>query len=118
MKKFAIITIFIISISVLLVGCSGEQEPVNILTVEQISDDPTAFTGTITINGVVANSLSETFGIETPGAGRPCCPSFILPVEYNGTFPEIGDEVNVTGSWGNESIDGIPVFQATGVQIQ
>ena len=80
-----------------------------VLSVNDIQADPAAYTGIFTINGVVA-SLSkqdpQLFAIIDTAEAKLCkivtCATFYLPVKYAGNRPKEGDEVNVTGSFGEK----------------
>jgi len=123
MKKNVIVMTFIILAVVFFAGCRGNStSAANIFSINDIQNDPLAFTGEITINGVVSELAQDNpamFGIENP-ARRPCCPAFVLPVEYIGNqpMPAIGDEVNVTGSWGDEIETNLFIFQATSFEVR
>jgi len=123
MKKIVIIMAFAILTAVSFAGCGGDRtNTADIFSVSDVQDDPLAFTGEITITGVItefARNNPAMFGIEYT-ARRPCCPAFILPVEYTGNepIPALGDEVNVTGSWGEELETGVFVFTATRLEIR
>ena len=122
MKRIAIVLILFVLTVGFLTGCGGDRDDTTIFSVNDVQDDPLAFSGEITINGIVSEFVlgnSAVFGIEYT-MRRPCCPSDILYVEYIGNepMPAIGDEVNVTGSWGEELEAGRFVFQATSFEIR
>lgn len=88
------------------------------LSVNDIQSDPSAYKGTITINGVmagVAKDDSKVFAIVDTAEVKACqsvgCGTFYLLVKYNGKLPNLGDEVNVTGSF-TGSGDNL-IFNAT-----
>ena len=64
MKKYIFALAAIIITGIAFAGCSSGTErkiqPKGILTVDDIQADPAAYTGTITINGVVASSSNKT----------------------------------------------------------
>jgi hypothetical protein len=90
-----------------------------ILSVNDISADPTAFKGTITITGVVAqiSNKDNVFAIVDTSEAKHCkstgCARFYLPVQYEGKLPKEWDEVNITGSFAQ----GGKLFQATKVEV-
>lgn len=90
------------------------------LSVNDIQADPAAYTGTITINGVVSGFSKQdpkTFAIIDTAEAKLCkivtCATFYLPVKYAGNAPKEGDEVNVTGSFGEKG----RVFNAGKVDV-
>jgi hypothetical protein len=77
-----------------------------ILSINDIQADPAAFTGTITVNGVISGFSKEnppTFALVDTAEVKLCrtvnCGRFYLPVKYDGPAPKPGDEVNVTGTF-------------------
>lgn len=116
MEKYIIpvIAIIMVGLAVLTFFYSHKQQDTSsslintgkILTVNDIKADPTAYTGTITINGVMAGvSPNDTkiFAIVDTAEVKACqqigCGTFYLSVKYDGKLPKPGDEVNVTGSF-------------------
>ncbi len=76
-----------------------------ILSVNDIQADPSAYKGTITITGVVAKkSLTnpKVFAIIDTSEAKSCkstgCAKFYLPVSYEGAIPKEWDEVQITGA--------------------
>lgn len=91
-----------------------------VLSVNDIQADPAAYTGTITINGVVASISKQDpqlFAIIDTAEAKLCkivtCATFYLPVKYAGNRPKEGDEVNAIGSFGDKG----RVFNATKVDV-
>ncbi len=91
-----------------------------VLSVNDIQADPAAYTGTITINGVVSGHSKQDpkiFAIIDTAEAKLCkvvtCATFYLPVKYAGQAPKEGDEVNVTGSFGEKG----RVFNAGKVDV-
>ena len=114
MKKFAIIIIVLVFILAFFAGCTSQatqQQNHPIFSVNDVQDDPLAFTGVITIHGVVTMLTPDGFGMEYTRQ-RPCCPAFVLHVAFDGDAPAIGTTVYATGSFGH-----VPVFQATEVRL-
>ena len=90
------------------------------MSVNDIQADPSAYKGTITINGVMAGVSRQdpkVFAIIETSEAILCkqtgCARFYLPVRYEGTAPKVWDEVNVTGSF----VDGGRVFAATKMDV-
>jgi len=91
-----------------------------ILSVNDIQADPSAYQGTITINGVVAvlsKQDTKIFAIIETSEAKLCkqtgCARFYLPVRYEGGIPKVWDEVNVTGSLAEKG----RIFVATKVEV-
>lgn len=124
MKKIIIALTAIILISgVAFIGLiNGKTKTIKeggILSVNDISADPTAFKGVITITGVVAqiSNKDQVFAIVETAEAKHCkstgCARFYLPVQYEGKLPTQWDEVNVTGSFAQ----GGKLFQAAKVEV-
>ncbi|MBR0600058.1 hypothetical protein [Sinanaerobacter chloroacetimidivorans] len=132
MKKYIIpvIAIIMVGLAVLTFIYNHKQQDTNssltnsskILNVNDIQADPSSFTGTITINGVMAGvsqTDSKLFGLVDTAEVKACesvgCGTFILPTKYDGKLPQVGDEINVTGSFVGSGND--LVFKATTFKI-
>ncbi|WP_298433537.1 cytochrome c maturation protein CcmE [Geobacter sp.] len=124
MKRYifalAALIIAIIAFAGFSSGMGKKVQTKAVLSVNDIQADPTAYTGTITINGVVAGVSKQDpkiFGIIDTAEAKLCkvvtCATFYLPVKYAGQAPKEGDEVNVTGSFGEKG----RVFNATKVEV-
>jgi len=124
MKKFIFAFAAIVITSVAFAGfSSGMGKRVQtkaVLTVNDIQADPAAYTGTITINGVVASRSKQDpriFAIIDTAEAKLCkvvtCATFYLQVKNAGKRPQEGDEINVTGSFGEKG----RVFNATKVDV-
>lgn len=93
------------------------------MSVNDISAEPSAYKGTITINGVVAgkshfrNVPQNIFLIIETSEAKICkqtgCARFYLPVQFEGKAPQEWDEVNVTGSF----VENGKPFIATKVDV-
>lgn len=124
MKKYIFALAAIIITGIAFAGCSSgtgrKIQPKGILTVNDIQADPAAYTGTITINGVVASSSKQNpqlFAIIDTAEAKLCkvvtCATFYLQVKNAGKSPQEGDEINVTGSFGEKG----RVFNATKMAV-
>lgn len=78
------------------------------LNVNDVAPDPLAYTGTITVTGimaVVSKDDPQLFGIMDK-AELQCatvnCNKFYLPILYAGKTPAVGDEIIVTGRFRQE----------------
>lgn len=124
MKKFIFAFAAIVITSVAFAGFSSGMgkrvQTKGVLTVNDIQADPAAYTGTITINGVVASTSKQNpplFAIIDTAEAKLCktvtCAMFYLQVKNVGKRPQEGDEINVTGSFGEKG----RVFNATKVDV-
>ncbi|MHB8707262.1 MAG: hypothetical protein ACYC9I_00135 [Desulfuromonadales bacterium] len=114
MKRYLSVLVAVIIAGLVFAGLSGgmgakPQTNKGILSVNDIQADPAAYSGTITINGVVAGLSKDnarTFTIIDTAEAKLCktvtCARFYLPVFFAGPAPKVGDEVNVTGSFQNK----------------
>lgn len=113
MNKYIIALAAIVITGVAFAGFSSgmgkKVQTKGILSVNDIQADPAAYTGTITINGVVASISKQDpqiFGIIDTEEAKLCkiltCATFYLPVKCAGNRPKEGDEVNVTGNFGEK----------------
>lgn len=132
MKKYIIPIIAIIMVGLAALTFIYKQQDTNssltnsskILNVNDIQADPSSFTGTITINGVMAGvsqTDSKLFGLVDTAEVKSCksigCSTFILPTKYDGKLPQVGDEINVTGSFvgsGNDLVFKTTTFKVLG----
>jgi len=126
MKKyiFALAAIVLITGIVFINLSNGKTKTIKtdgILSVNDISSDPTAFKGTITITGVVASisrQNSKIFAIVETSEAKICkstgCAKFYLPVKFEGVIPKEWNEVNITGSFAEGS--GL-LFEAAKVEV-
>lgn len=93
----------------------------NALQVNQVAADPSAYSGTITVTGIMAGtspqdpSLFGMFDLKELQCKTPNCNKLYLPVKYQGAMPKPGDEVQVSGSF--MPISGGFYFSATGVKV-
>lgn len=106
-----------LSSAALLGGCKQAQP----LSVNEVSADPAAYTGTITVTGVT-KGFSRTdpavFGlmdIKEVQCTSPTCSMPVLPVHFQGKLPAVGDEVRVTGSF--VQMQGGYLFSANDIKV-
>jgi len=91
------------------------------LNVNDVAPDPLAYTGVITVTGIMAVVSKENpnlFGIMDKSelqCTTPDCSKFYLPISYKGSTPAVGDEVVVSGRFTKEE-RGV-VFVAETVKI-
>lgn len=127
MKKyiFALAAVIFIAAIAFTSFSNGETKTIRtdgILSVNDISSDPSAYKGTITITGVVADKSrfkvpANVFIIVETSEAKICkitgCARFYLPVQFEDKMPQEWDEVNVTGSFA----EGKMPFVATKVDV-
>jgi len=125
MKKYIIIfgvIIFIAGIAIIGLS-SGETKAIKVsgaFRVHDIQGDPSAYKGTIAINGVVARVSKQDpkiFSIIDTQEAIFCkdvnCASFYLTVKFDGQIPKVWEEVNITGSFAEKG----RLFVATKVEV-
>lgn len=103
MKKYIIIAVAVavsIALSYALFSKGGNDA----LQVNQVAADPAAYSGAITVTGIMAGtspqdpSLFGIFDIKELQCTTTNCNKIYLPVKHQGTMPKPGDEVRVSGS--------------------
>lgn len=93
----------------------------NALHVNQVGADPSAYSGTITVTGVMAGTSPQDatvfgmFDLKELKCTTPNCNKLYLPVKYLGAMPKPGDEVRVSGNFINSS--GGYLFSAATVKV-
>ena len=93
----------------------------NALQVNQVTSDPSAYRGTITVTGIMAGiapqdpSVFGIFDLKELQCNTPNCNKIYLPVKYQGVMPKLGDEVQVSGSF--TPVSGSYLFSATNVKV-
>lgn len=94
---------------------------VNTLQVNQVAAKPSAYSGTITVTGIMAGispqdpSVFGIFDLKELKCKTPNCDKLYLPVKYQGAMPKPGDEVRVNGSF--MQVSGSYFFSATKVKV-
>jgi hypothetical protein len=93
----------------------------NALQVNQVASDPSAYSGTITVTGIMAGtspqdpSVFGIFDLKELKCTTPNCNKIYLPVRYQGVMPKPGDEVQVSGSF--TQVSGNYIFTAASVKV-
>jgi len=118
---FLAIAVLALGLATFAIGCSEDTG----LNVSQVSRDPLAFAGEITINGTVAmfsEDDSNLFGVmdteELLQCGRFDCGAWIMPTAYMGAQrPHItaGDNVVMTGEF--VRMGDMVTFQASSMNV-
>ena len=95
MKKLIILSMaFVLALS--LFACSGRgNEGNDILTIDQIQNNPTSFLGQITVVGIVAPSESQDFNLRSQSG------NFEIFVDYRGSqaLPQVGEKIIIQGDF-------------------
>jgi hypothetical protein len=93
----------------------------NALQVNQVAADPSAYSGNVTVTGIMAGTSQQDpsvfgiFDLKELKCTTPNCNKIYLPVKYQGTMPKQGDEVRVSGNF--IKIDGGFLFSASNVKV-
>lgn len=102
-KKIIIVAALFVGIVLAVVITSrGDGD---ILHVNQVGADPLAYSGTITVTGIMAGfSTSDPgifgiYDIKELQCTTANCNKLYVPVRYQGTMPKVGDEIRITGSF-------------------
>ena len=120
MKKYIFIAAAVvagIALTYALVSKGGAST----LQVNQVAADPSAYSGTVTVTGIMAGtspqdpSVFGIFDIKELQCKTPNCNKIYLPVKHQGVMPKPGDEVRVSGSFVKTS-DGY-LFAASNVKV-
>lgn len=91
------------------------------LQVNQVASDPSAYSGTITVTGIMAGTSPQNpsvfgiFDLKELNCTTPNCNKIYLPVKHQGTMPKPGDEVRVSGSFMQAA--GGYIFNASNVKV-
>jgi len=93
----------------------------NALQVNQLAADPSAYSGTITVTGIMAGTSPQDptifgiFDLKELSCTTPNCNKIYLPVKSQGKIPKQGDEVLVSGNF-LKTNDGF-LFSASSVKV-
>lgn len=103
MKKYLIISTAL-AVGVAIVFAYSKQSETKALTVTEVGGNPAAYSGTITVTGIVAGVYRPDptiFGImdlKELQCKTANCNKMIIPVRYQGQQPVLGNEVRITGN--------------------
>jgi hypothetical protein len=120
MKKYILVGIGLVVVVAVTV-VFFQQTKVHALSVNEVTSDPAAFSGTITVTGVTygySRQDPNIFGImdvKELQCQSPNCNKLILPVKYQGKMPAGGDEITMTGSFVN--VGGGYLFAAEQIKV-
>lgn len=119
-NKYLIIggAVALVALILILVAGVGNSRA---LSVNDVGSDPAAFSGTITITGIVAGVSQQDPSIigmmdkKELQCTTPNCNKFYLPFKASGYSPNRGDEVRATGSFAPAG--GGYIFMADSVKV-
>lgn len=120
MKKYILIAVALVA-SIALSYALFFRGNTNALQVNQVASDPSAYSGTITVTGIMAGtspqdpSVFGIFDLKELQCTTPNCNKLYLPVKSQGTVPKPGDEVRVSGSFVKTSSGYL--FSAANVKV-
>lgn len=120
MKKTIFIAIALVA-GIALAYALFFKDSANALQVNQVAADPSAYSGTITVTGIMAGTSPQDpgvfgmFDLKELQCKTANCNKIYLPVKYQGTMPKPGDEVQVTGTF--IPVSGSYFFSATTVKV-
>lgn len=103
---------------VFITGCNTQQPALN---VNDLTADPAAFTGELTVTGIAAGFTRQDptlFGLmdkKELQCQTPNCKKVLIPVRYQNNLPALGDEVVVSGSFIQEQ--GSYIFVARQLKV-
>lgn len=101
-KIFIVAALFVGIVLAVVITSQGEGD---ILHVNQVGADPLAYSGTITVTGIMAGfstsdpSIFGIYDIKELQCTTANCNKLYVPVRHQGAPPKIGDEVRITGSF-------------------
>jgi len=120
MKKNIIIAVAVAAVIALSYALFFRGEA-GALQVNQVGADPSAYSGVITVSGIMAGtspqdpSVFGMFDLKELQCTTPNCNKLYLPVKYQGAMPKPGDEVLVSGNFVNTT--GGFLFAASTVKV-
>ena len=120
MKKYILIAVALVA-GVALSYALFSKGGTSALQVNQVAADPSAYSGTITVSGIMAGtspqdpSVFGIFDLKELQCKTPNCNKIYLPVKSQGTMPKPGDEVRVSGSFVKTS-NGY-LFSASNIKV-
>lgn len=120
MKKY-IVLIAALSVGIVLAYALFFRGSTDTLQVNQVASDPSAYSGMITVSGIMAGKSPQNpnifgiFDLKELQCTTANCNKLYLPVRYQGPMPKLGDEVLVSGSLIKTS-DGF-IFSASNLKV-
>lgn len=120
MKKYMYIIVAVLVGAAVSFGFANKGSA-KVLNVNEIGSDPAAFSGVITITGIMAGvspadkSIIGIMDLKELQCQSPNCNKVVIPVKYPGAQPAVGDELKVTGSF--VKFDQGYLFQADKLKV-
>jgi hypothetical protein len=120
MPSFRLVTLILGLTLFVLAGCKSEPV-VTALNVNDVSADPAAYSGTITVAGITkgfSQADASVFGImdlKEKQCNSPNCSMPMLPVKFAGQLPALNAEVLATGQF--VKAQGGYLFDASTVKV-
>lgn len=120
MKKWIII-VAALAVGIALSYALFSKRATDALQVNQVASDPAAYSGPVTITGIMAGTAPQDptifgmFDLKELQCKTPNCSKLYLPVKYGGAMPKPGDEVRVSGSF--IRVNGDYLFSASNVKV-
>jgi len=124
MKKLILI-VALIALMAFSISCTNAEEDMIVLSINDIQSDPLSFTGKLKINGVVSDFYendNSVFSIMDTAELLFCkdlyCGAYALAVKNTGNdaIPELADDIDVIGSWGE--YEGHVIFEVTNITVK
>lgn len=104
MKKYVLLAVVVLVGAAVAFGVIKQGEA-KALNVNEIGGDPSAFTGTITVTGIMAGvsqydkSVIGIMDIKELQCQSPNCNKIYIPIKVTGALPAVGDEIRATGQF-------------------
>lgn len=120
MKKYIYVVVALVIGAAVAFAVAGKGDA-KILNVNEVGSDPAAFTGTISLTGImggVSRTDSSIIGImdlKELQCTSANCNKIFIPVKFAGAQPVLGDEVRMTGSF--VKLDGGYLFAAQTLKV-
>ena len=120
MKKYIYVVIAVV-LGAVIAFSFVKQGEAKALSVNEIGSDPAAFSGTITVTGIMAGvsdidrSVFGIMDVKELQCKSANCNKVYIPVKYVGSQPVPGDEIRITGKFVNAG--GGYMFAADKMQV-
>jgi len=121
MKKYIVLSVALL-VGIALAYALFFRGNADALQVNQVASDPSAYSGTITVTGIMAGtspqnpSILGIFDLKELNCTTANCNKIYLPVKYQGAMPKLGDEVLISGSFMKMSGGGF-IFSASTLKV-
>lgn len=108
MKKYVFVAVAVV-IGLAVAFGLAKQGDAKVLNVNDIGADPAAFTGTITVTGIMAGvsqhdkSVIGIMDIKELQCKSANCNKIFIPIKISGPLPIVGDEIRATGQFEKNS---------------